>query len=131
MKYEQKWTGMRICGDGNVEEFVATVPGNIQLDYANYARFDDISYGDNCRQFDVLENDSWEYITKLNYEKKDGERVFFVSGGIDYKYDILLNGKNIYSYEGMYRPVRLELTDMLMGDDELRVHIYQLRTMKK
>ena len=124
MIFEQKWTGLRLGKNGEREEFAATVPGNIQLDYANYANFEDISYADNCRQFDKLENDNWEYITKLSYEKNDGERVWFVSGGIDYKYDILLNGNNIFSYEGMYKPVRIELTEMLTGDDELRVHIY-------
>ena len=124
MRFDQKWMGLRLGKNGEREEFAATVPGNIQRDYANYANFGDIMYADNCRKFEAIEDDSWEYITKLNYQKRDGERVWFVSGGIDYKYDILLNGKNIYSYEGMYKPVRIELTNLLSGDDELRIHIY-------
>ena len=91
MKFEQQWTGVRIIKDGKNEEFPATVPGNIQLDYSKYANFDDVMYGENCTQYEKIEDDSWAYVTKLTYERKDGERVWFVSGGIDYRYDILLN----------------------------------------
>ena len=125
MKYQQKWLGTRICTDGTIESFEATVPGNIQLDYGNYAGFADLQYSDNYKQYLPLEDDHWEYKTNLSYEKKDGERVFFVSGGIDYKYDILLNDALIYAYEGMYRSVELELTELLKGEnDTLTVHIY-------
>ena len=95
MKYEQKWTGIRIIKDGKNEDFPATVPGNIQLDYGKYAGFGDVMYGENCTKYEALENDSWAYISHLEYDKKNGESVWFVSGGIDYKYDILLNCKKI------------------------------------
>ena len=124
MKYEQEWTGVRICEDGTREIFDATVPGNIQLDYGNYAGFGDAMYGDNCIKYEALENDSWEYVTHLKYERNDRERIWFVSYGIDYKYDIFLNDEKIYSYEGMFKPVELDITDQLNGDDELRVFIY-------
>ena len=124
MKYIQHWTGIRPCSDGTTEEFPATVPGNIQLDYGNYRGFSNVQYSDNYKQYLPLENDCWEYRTTLAYEKKDRERVFFVSGGIDYQYDILLNGSNLYSYEGMYRKVDLDLTDRLVGNDTLTVRIY-------
>ena len=124
MKFEQQWTGVRIIKSGKNEEFPATVPGNIQLDYSKYANFGDVMYGENCTQYEKIEDDSWAYVTKLSYERKDGERAWFVSGGIDYRYDILLNMKKIYSYEGMFKPVELDLTEMLTGDDELCVFIY-------
>ncbi len=123
MKYKQQWTGVRIGADGATEEFVATVPGNIQYDYGKHAGFPDIQYSDNYKLYLPLENDHWEYRARLSYEKKGEERVFFVSGGIDYQYDILLNGQKIDSYEGMYRPVELDLTDRLTGNDILTVHI--------
>ena len=46
MRFDQKWIGLRLGKNGEREEFIATVPGNIQLDYANYAKFEDISYAD-------------------------------------------------------------------------------------
>lgn len=125
MKYKQRWTGVRLPINGMAEEFNVTVPGNIQLDYGIHAGFKDVQYADNYKQYLPLEDDHWEYRTTLSYEKKQGERVFFVSGGIDYQYDILLNGKKIDSYEGMYRAVSLDLTDHLTeGKDLLTVHIY-------
>lgn len=58
------------------EMFPATVPGNIQLDYANANGWGDVSYMDNCTKFEALEDLYWVYSTKLDYEKKLGERVF-------------------------------------------------------
>lgn len=124
MKYRQKWRGVRICDGASSEEFEATVPGNIQLDYGEYIGFGDPMYGENCRKYEALEDDSWAYIARLEYERSDGERVWFVSGGIDYRYDILLNRKKIYSYEGTFKPVEIDITELLEGDDELCVYIY-------
>ena len=123
MIFNQNWQGARV-GTGGEETFPARVPGNIQLDYAEASGFGDVMYGENVRRFEALEDDEWEYRARLEYEAKDGERVFFVSRGIDYKYEIRLNGKAIYAYEGMFRLVELDLTDRLRGGDELCVHIY-------
>ena len=124
MRYQQNWTGIRIIKDGKKEEFPTSVPGNIQFDYGSFAGFGDPMYGENCTKYEALENDSWAYVTRLEYEKKDGESVWFVCGGIDYRYDILLNSKKIYSYEGMFKPIELNITEMLTGGDELCVFIY-------
>ncbi len=124
MRFHQKWQGVRICDGKPCEVFDAQVPGNIQYDYAIYAEFGDPMYGENCTKFAALENDAWEYRTQLAYTKAENETVWFVSEGIDYRYDILLNGNRIYAYEGMFKPVELNLTDMLIGNDELCVHIY-------
>lgn len=123
MKFYQSWKG-RNCTAGRDAWFCATVPGNIQKDYAVVNNFADWQYADNYKQFLDIEDDHWEYRTKLEYRKNDGERVFFVSRGINYKYDVLLNGDKIYSYEGMFRGFELDLTDKLTGEDEITVHIY-------
>ena len=124
MIFKQTWEG-RNCAEAEGVYFPATVPGNIQYDYGAAHGFGDVQFSDNYKQYLPLENDHWEYKTLLSYEKKQGERVFFVSGGIDYRYDILLNQEQIYSYEGMFKPVELDLTDKLTGNgDTLTVHIY-------
>ena len=122
MIYRQKWTG-RILPDG--EPFPARVPGNIQYDYAVSHGFADVMCSDNCKAYLPLEDAEWEYYAKLNYERRDGERVYFVSLGIDYFYDVLLNSEIIYSYEGMFRGFKLDLTDRLKGDDELTVRVHR------
>ena len=124
MRFDQVWMG-RNCDKSPEEWFPASVPGSIQYDYALYHRFEDLNVSDNYKQFLPLEDDHWEYRTLLSYEKQEGERVFFVSGGIDYQYDVLINGKRIYSYEGMFRGLELDLTDDLTGkEDLLTVHVH-------
>ncbi len=124
MKFYQKWQGINLSRpEGGY--FAAEVPGNIQYDYGVAHGFEDLQYGAGCRQYEALENDTWEYRTNLSYQKCAGEAVFFVSKGIDYRYDILLNGETIYSYEGMFRPVELELTEKLQETENiLTVIIY-------
>lgn len=124
MRFYQKWTGIRISDGKKSEEFCAFVPGNIQYDYGKYVGFGDPMYGENCKKYEALENDSWAYVTRLSYERKDSESVWFVSEGVDYKYDVLINNEKIYSYEGMFKPFELDVTDLITGDDELCVFIY-------
>ncbi|MBQ9784886.1 MAG: hypothetical protein IJW29_05250 [Clostridia bacterium] len=124
MIFKQAWTGYRIACGVRDEGFPASVPGNIQLDYAVAHGFADVLYADGCRQFEALEDDVWEYRATLRYEKTDGERVFFVSHGIDYRYDILLDSKCLYEGEGIFVPVELDLTDALNERSELCVRIH-------
>ena len=123
MKFYQIWQG-RNCAEPN-DLFPAHVPGNIQYDYATAHGFADVMVADNYRQFLPLENVEWEYVAELRYERAANERVFFVSEGVDYAYDVRLGGKTLYAYEGMFRPVELDLTDHLTGrGDVLTVHIF-------
>ena len=81
MRFDQVWNG-RNCDKNPTEWFPVSVPGNIQYDYGVFHKFEDLNYSDNYKQFLPLEDDHWEYQAVLNYDRKDGERVFFVSGGI-------------------------------------------------
>ncbi len=124
MKFYQNWAG-RSCEPSRNSWFPASVPGNIQKDYAIANSFADWQYSDNSKQFLPIEDDHWEYRTTLSYESKSGDRIFFVSEGISYKYDVLLNGDIIYSYEGMFRGFELDITDRLKGENDLlTVHVY-------
>ena len=124
MRFDQIWQG-RNCSEAKDALFPATVPGNIQYDFGVARNFTDVQFADGYKQYVPYEDDAWEYRTTLRYEKKADERVFFVSRGIDYRYDILLNGEKLYSYEGMFRAAEVDLTDRLTGkDDQLTVYIY-------
>lgn len=122
MIFHQTWEGTNLTKNDGY--FPASVPGNIQLDYGNQKGFGDPFYSTNPELYMPLEDDFWEYRTELSYEKKEGERVFFVSLGIDYKYEVCLNGKAIYAYEGMFRPFSIDITNELAGNDVLTVKIY-------
>lgn len=117
MKFRQNWQGRNLTKNDGA--FAATVPGCIQRDYAVAKGFGDVQYADNCRAFEALENDEWEYSAILQYEHAVGERVVFVSRGIDYRYEIRLNGVLLDSYEGMYRIAEIDLTDSLCGENDL------------
>ena len=124
MKFYQEWQG-RSLTEGRDSYFPARVPGTIQSDYAKANGFGDVQYSNNTDKFRELEDDHWEYKTALKYEAKPGERVFFVSHGIDYKYEVLLNGEEVYSYEGMFRAFEIDITEKIKKDGEniLTVHI--------
>ena len=103
--------------------FAASVPGCIQSDYAKANNFGDVNFGYNVKKFDRIEDYTWIYETELTYDKSDDERLFFVSNGIDYEYVIYLNDNEIYRYEGMFKPINIDLTDMLVEKNLLKVKI--------
>ena len=122
MKYNLTWQARAIRPDGASEWFAAKVPGNVQYDYGKYMGWGDINYGENVTRFRETEGYTWEYRTQLDYECKEGERAVFVSEGIDYLYDILIDGEVVLSHEGMFTKVESELTDCEGKELVIRIH---------
>lgn len=124
MRYYQTYT-VRTPDDGGAE-IPASVPGNVQLDYitAHPEFCGDINYGMEHRKMVALEPYSWVYRTVLRYTKSPDERVFFVTEGIDYIWDVVLDGRTIYSHEGMFSRVELDITDMVRPGSVLEVVIH-------
>lgn len=121
MKFYQKWVGC--FEDGKNEFFDVSVPGNIQNDYALYKNYGDVNYGYNCEKYKWMEEFSCIYKAELNYQLAEGQRLYFVSKGIDYEYEIFLNGNSLYSHEGMFSPVEIDITDFLEETNILEVKI--------
>ena len=124
MRFFQKWQGAIISNGAETLLFPATVPGNIQEDYAKAIGICDVMYGDNVTKLETIEDDVFEYRTTLDYRSNEGESVWFVAEGVDYKYDVLLNGETVCSYEGMFKACEVDLTESLRGNDALTVRIY-------
>ena len=124
MKFYQKWTGEVCDNDGKTHTFPVNVPGNIQKDFYDYMGYPDIMAGNNAAVLEKTEGYTWIYRTKPEFSLIDGENVFFVSEGIDYIFDIILDGEVLYSSEGMYTPVRVDLTNKIKKDSELSVKIH-------
>jgi beta-mannosidase len=110
-------TDWQLCflENGDKTEFVpASVPGNAGLDYAKAKNYPDFQFSDNYKLFKWMEDKDWLYQTKLPAVEA-GKKLFFVSLGIDYQFEILLNGKKIFEQEGMFSPVELLLADSKEG----------------
>ena len=126
MKFLQNWSGRHYdpTNKENYEYFSVQVPGNIQCDYLKFIGEENPMFSDNFSQMEATESWWWEYRTELSFTAHTDESVWLVSGGIDYIYDILLDGKNIYSHEGMFTPVELDLTEKVHNGSILQVIIH-------
>lgn len=69
MKFEQKWCAGVRTKNGCQEYFPATVPRNVQRDYAKHIGIlEDIMFSDNVTKLDETEGYTWEYSTTLDFD---------------------------------------------------------------
>lgn len=122
MKYYQTWQARAIRPTGASEWFAAEVPGNVQYDYGKYMGWGDINVGENVIRFLETEEYTWEYRTRLAYRCNEDEKAVFVSEGIDYLFEILLNGEIVLAHEGMFTKVEVDLTGHAGEELVIRVH---------
>jgi beta-mannosidase len=102
----------------------ASVPGAVQLDMMHTLEERDWTRGDGYRQFRWMEDVWWTYRTRFDKPSLSGSnRLYFHSKGIDYAFEISLNGKVLLEQEGMFRRVDLDLTDYLEEKNDLRILI--------
>lgn len=102
----------------------ATVPGAAQLDYARANNWDDYNFGANFQQYAWMEDVYWLYRAELNFTLENEQCAQIVFGGIDYRYDIRIDGQDVFSGEGMFTPVRLDVTHLAGAKHQLEVLIY-------
>ncbi|MBR6569453.1 MAG: hypothetical protein IKK75_03270, partial [Clostridia bacterium] len=121
MKYNQNWRARAIRPDGASEWFNARVPGNVQYDYGRVMGWGDMQYADNANRYGETEDYSWEYRTQLCFERAGHEQAVFVAEGVDYQFNILVDGECRLSHEGMFTRVEVPLKDT---DRELIVRIH-------
>ena len=124
MIFLQTWQGARIHEGITGKWFPATVPGNIQEDYGKANGFPDVNWADTCKLYEPLEDDGWLYRTEVCCEAAAGERVFFVTKGIEYEYEIRMGGKTLVHHEGMFSQVEVDITEALKEDKTLEIYIY-------
>jgi beta-mannosidase len=103
----------------------AVVPGAVQLDYARAHQWGPYWYADNWKDYGWMEDVYWTY--RAFFDKPvfgEEERVIFYSKGIDYEFDIDLNGQKLHYQEGMFTPVEIDITGYLQEQNELIIDIY-------
>lgn len=105
--------------------FPATVPGNAQADYlAAHPDFcPDLHYGMNHKKMTALEPYTWVYRTTLAYALSPGERLYFVTEGIDYQWSLSVDGKTLHRHEGMFSKVEIDLTFLAHPGSVLEITI--------
>jgi len=113
------------------EKYVpAQVPGAVQLDIAKAENYPPFEYADNYKMFGWMEDQFYTYLSSFGKpELKESERLFFVSKGIDYEFEIYLNERLIHQQEGMFTYVDIDITDLLKEENELKILVYPVPKM--
>lgn len=107
------------------ERVPAVVPGAVQLDWARAQGWGSPHYADNWRDYLWMEDVYWSYLTRLEAPALgEGERLFFVCGGVDYRFQVRLHGKVMHEQEGMFTPFELDLTGLAQTGDTLEVLVF-------
>jgi len=109
------------------EWYPATVPGAVQLDYAKAKNLGNHMWAENWKDYRWMEDVYWKYRTTFRKpELTENEQLFFYSKGIDYHFEIFLNGEKILAQEGMFKPMECNLTGKLKPENQLEVVIYPI-----
>lgn len=102
----------------------AVVPGAVQLDWARAEGWPEYWKADNFRAYGWMEDVWWTYRTRVPaVAVPSGQRLLFQCGGVDYDYVVALDGRQIYSHEGMFSPFELDLTDGAKSERLLEIRI--------
>jgi beta-mannosidase len=103
----------------------SVVPGAVQLDIAKAEKYEPYFYAEHWKDYRWMEDQFYTYRTAFQKPELNlGERLVFVSKGIDYQFKIFLNGEELLSQEGMFTPVSLDLTDQLRDRNELKILVF-------
>lgn len=127
IRKELKWTVgyTKSLNEQPEKRVYAEVPGAVQLDWARAEGWESYTYNDNYKQYLWMEDVYWSYLTRIELPSMDeDERIYFVSKGIDYEFMLKLNGEIIHEQEGMFTPVRIDITDKVYGGEEIELIIY-------
>lgn len=102
----------------------AQVPGAVHLDWARAENWPPHWQAENFRLYDWMEDCFWTYRATLpQVEVGPNERLFFVCGGVDYQWELWLDGERVHEQEGMFKPFELEISRENSGK-ELRIRVH-------
>lgn len=105
--------------------FKATVPGAVQLDTSAAENLPDYQTGTNCEQWEWMQDKFWTYRCELpKIHKADSQSVFWIAEGIDYQFEMYLDGERLHTQEGMFTPVGLDVTKSLRAGSILEIRVF-------
>ena len=105
----------------NPTEFVsAKVPGSVQLDIARAKNIPSYHIATNVDLYQWMEDMYYTYQTSFDKPTlAENQRLFINTNGIDYKYQILVNGKKVVAHEGIFKRFQIDITDLLKNGKNL------------
>lgn len=104
---------------------LATVPGAVQLDWARAEGWPEPAYDSDLAKYRWMEDAFWRYRAVLpDLAVGADARLFFVCGGVDYRFQVSLNGNVLHAQEGMFTPLDIELTGIAKAGDVLEVDVF-------
>ncbi len=107
------------------ERFVpAEVPGAVQLDWARAENWPPHWHAENFQAYDWMEDRFWTYRALLpDVAVADGERLFFVCRGVDYQWELWIDGERVHEQEGMFALFEMEISRENSGKElQIRIH---------
>lgn len=118
--------GYSAVSEAQPEKWIpATIPGAVQLDIAKAEKYAPYYYAEHWKDYNWMEDNYYTY--RSNFKKPElpaSERLYFISQGIDYQFEIYLNGEKIFEQEGMFTPVSLDLTSRLKENNILIIKVF-------
>ncbi len=104
----------------------AVVPGAVQVDLLRAGVIEDWNMGDNFLHMEWVEHREWVYEKHFCLENTDAQRYELCFEGLDFSGYIHLNGCEVYHFEGMHLPHRVDVTEQIKaGDNHLKVIFLQ------
>ena len=103
----------------------STVPGAVQLDIAKAEKYAPYYYAEHWKDYLWMEDNYYSY--RSTFKKPElslNEKLIFISKGIDYQFEVYINGEKILAQEGMFTTVNLDLTAKLKESNILVVKIF-------
>lgn len=118
--------GMHQERETGPQEWVpAAVPGAVQLDWGQAHGYASYLLADHYLDYRWMEDVYWTYRTRLDIPTLgEGDRLFFVCGGVDYRFQVGLGDAVLHDQEGMFTPVEIELTGLARPGMNLWVCVY-------
>ena len=103
----------------------AIVPGAVQLDMSRGTAYENPFFGENWKEYRWMETEHFLYRASFaDPRTAPGQVCRFLCGGIDYRFEIILNGRRLLAQEGMFRPIDLTLDEHLASENTLEVLIF-------
>ncbi len=112
---------------GDKEWLQATVPGTVHTDLLENKIIADPFYGDNEKQLQWIENESWEYKTSFEISKKEfsQQHIELQFDGLDTYANVYLNDSLILSADNMFRTWNIDVKKTIhFGENRLKVIFY-------
>ena len=108
------------------ERIPATVPGATALDYAKAKGYAPYYFGTNFRDYDWMENEYFIYETELDFRADKNEKAYLCLDGVDYEFEVRINGETVFHKEGMFTPSRIDVSAYNGKKSLLEVVIYPI-----